>query len=150
MDMDRSIIICPHCGAKNKIPPNRLDEKAFCGKCHALITSGNQHDRPVTASDADFGDEVLNQPGAVIVDFWAPWCGPCRMVSPILERLASKYAGRIKVVKVNVDENPSTASRYAIRSIPSLLFFKDGNVVKSLMGALPQEELERHIEGILR
>jgi len=100
-------------------------------------------------NDKSFQSEVLGHPGLVLVDFWASWCGPCRMVSPILERLAGKYAGRIKIVKVNVDENQATASRYSIRSIPSLLFFRNGAVVKSLVGALPADELERHVEGLL-
>ena len=149
MDTDSLIIICSKCGAKNRIPRNRSDKKAYCGKCHAPIDAANHQIHPVSASDASFSNEVLNCPGAVLVDFWAPWCGPCRAVSPILDTLAVKYAGRIKVVKVNVDENPVTASRYDIRSIPSLVLFKNGAAIKSIIGAQPQESLERHLVDVL-
>jgi thioredoxin len=100
-------------------------------------------------SDANFSNEVLNYPGTVLVDFWAPWCGPCRTVSPMLDNIAVKYAGRLKVVKVNVDENPVIASRYGIRSIPSLVLFKKGDATKTIIGARPQEEIERHLVEVL-
>jgi thioredoxin 2 len=83
------------------------------------------------------------------VDCWAPWCGPCRIISPLLEQLASEYAGRLKVGKLNVDENPLTASQYAIQSIPTLLLFKDGQLVDRLVGALPRSEIERRLTSIL-
>jgi thioredoxin 2 len=149
MDTDSFMVICSTCGAKNRIPRSRSDKKAFCGKCHAPIDAASPKIHPISASDATFSNEVLNYPGAVLVDFWAPWCGPCRSVSPILDNLADKYAGRLKVVKVNVDENPVTASRYGIRSIPSLVLFKKGNAIKSIIGAQPQEELERHFVEVL-
>jgi thioredoxin 2 len=149
MDTDSFIVICPKCGVKNRIPSNRTDKKAFCGKCHVPIDAVNSQIHPISASDSNFSDEVLNYPGAVLVDFWAPWCGPCRTMSPILDNIAVKYTGRLKVVKVNVDENPVTASRYGIRSIPSLVLFKKSNAVKSIIGAQPQEELERHLVEVL-
>jgi thioredoxin 2 len=149
MDTDSFIVICTKCGAKNRIPMSNTNKKAFCGKCHGPIDVASSQIHPISASDANFSNEVLNYPGAVLVDFWAPWCGPCRTVSPMLDNLALKYAGRIKVVKVNVDENPVTASRYGIRSIPSLVLFKKGNVIKSIIGVQPQEELERHLAEVL-
>ena len=85
----------------------------------------------------------------VLVDFWAPWCGPCKMVGPMLERLAAKYAGRVKIAKLNVDENPATASRYGVSSIPSLLFFKQGRVVQTLVGAVPESRIEERIRALL-
>jgi thioredoxin 2 len=149
MDNDSFIVICPKCGAKNRIPGSRIDKKAFCGKCHVPIDAATAPVHPIIASDANFSNEVLNYPGAVLVDFWAPWCGPCRMVSPILDNLAIKYIGRLKVVKVNVDENPATASRYGIRSIPNIILFKRGNAIKNIIGAQSQEELERQLVEIL-
>jgi len=105
--------------------------------------------RPVEVTDAGFKDDVLAYPGAVLVDFWAPWCGPCRTVTPILDQLAEAYAGKIKIAKINVDENPQTASRFSIRSIPTLLFFKDGTLVNSLTGARSRQELERYIQSVI-
>ena len=88
-------------------------------------------------------------PGTVLVDFWAPWCGACRMVAPLLDQLAQEFSGRIRVAKLNVDENPLTSSRYSIRSIPSLLFFKNGTLVNTVTGALPKEELKRQVQAVL-
>lgn len=88
-------------------------------------------------------------PGAVLVDFWAPWCGACRMVAPLLDQLAQEFSGRIRVAKLNVDDNPLTSSRYSIRSIPSLLFFKNGTLVNTVTGALPKEELKRQVQAVL-
>lgn len=119
------------------------------GKCRRLLTVGVVHDYPVTVKDITFSMEVLSYPGAVIVDCWAPWCGPCHMVSPILDQLASEYAGRVKIAKLNVDENPLTASQYSIRSIPTMLLFRDGKLVNSLVGALPKGEIEGHLRSIL-
>ena len=149
MHTDSFIVICPKCGAKNRIPGSRADKKAFCGRCHVHIDAASTKIQPIPAGDENFSNEVLNYPGAVLVDFWAPWCGPCRTVSPILDNIAVKYAGRLKVVKVNVDDNPLTASRYGIRSIPDLVLFKKGNAIKSIIGAQPQEEIERHLAEML-
>jgi thioredoxin 2 len=149
MHTDSFIVICPKCGAKNRIPRSSTDKKAFCGKCHVPLDAASPQIHLTSASDANFSNEVLNYPGAVLVDFWAPWCGPCRTVSPILDNIAMKYADRLKVVKVNVDENPITVSRYGIRSIPSLVLFKKGNAIKNIIGAQPQEVLERHLVEVL-
>ncbi len=96
-------------------------------------------------TDATFDQEVLNSGVPVLVDFWAEWCGPCRLIAPTIDALAAEYAGRLKVGKVNVDENGSTAMRYQIRSIPTLLLFKGGKVVDQRVGALGKADLERFI-----
>lgn len=92
----------------------------------------------VQVSDADFDQQVINGQGLTIVDFWAEWCAPCRMIAPVLEELAHEYAGKMTIAKLNVDENPKTAARFGIRSIPTLLLFKGGERVDQIMGAVPR------------
>jgi thioredoxin 1 len=99
----------------------------------------------VSVTDANFSTEIESGQGLSIVDFWAAWCGPCRMVAPIMEQLAGEYSGRLKVAKLDVDANQQTAMRYNIRSIPSILFFKDGKHVDTVVGAVPKAMLERKI-----
>ena len=147
---EESIIIrCADCGTKNRIPKSRLKERPRCGKCRTPLAIDTVHDHPVDVTDGTFNKEVLSHDGPVLVDCWAPWCGPCRMVSPVLEQLASEYAGRAKIVKLNVDKNPRSASQYGIQSIPTLLFFKGGKQVHRLVGALPKAEIERHLISVL-
>ncbi|HHM24111.1 MAG TPA: thioredoxin [Bacteroidetes bacterium] len=100
-------------------------------------------------SDANFDDEVLKSDLPVLVDFWAIWCGPCKMVEPIVETLAQEYAGKLKVVKMDVDKNPNVPMRYGIRSIPTLLFFKNGQVVDQVIGAVPKRMIEDRIRKII-
>lgn len=103
----------------------------------------------IEVSDQNFEEEVLKATLPVLVDFWAPWCGPCRIVSPVVEKLAEKYADKLKFCKLNVDENPTTAAKYSIMSIPTLMFLKDGQVVETVIGAVPQSTLQSKIEGLL-
>ena len=100
-------------------------------------------------SDATFDQEVLRSEQPVLVDFWAVWCGPCKAIGPIVEAVAATYAGKLKVAKVNVDENGATPSRYGIRSIPALLFFKGGKVADQVVGFVPQDVIEEKIKRLL-
>src|SRR5947208_12612145 len=102
--------------------------------------------KPSEVTDQNFESEVINAETPVLVDFWAPWCGPCRMVAPIVEELAGEYDGRVKFVKLNTDENPQIASKYGIRSIPTLLVFKGGEVAGQIVGFRPKSDLQKRLD----
>jgi len=104
----------------------------------------------VVVNDANFKQEVLYSKVPGLVDFWAEWCGPCRQVGPVLDELAQEFNGKVKVTKLNIDESQQTVGQFRIRSIPTLLFFKDGNVVKQLIGAYPKARLKTELEEVLK
>jgi thioredoxin 1 len=105
--------------------------------------------KPIHVSDAEFQEKVLNSTTPVIVDFWAPWCGPCRMVAPILEELAKDYDGKIVVAKVNTDENPQWAMKFGVQGIPTMLFVKDGQLVDRMVGAAPKPFIQQRVDALL-
>ncbi len=105
--------------------------------------------KPIQITDAEFETKVLKSTTPVVVDFWAPWCGPCHMVAPSLEELAAEYDEKIVVAKVNVDENNQYATKYGVRGIPTMLFMKDGNLVDQLVGAYPKPEIKKRIVSLL-
>src|SRR5918995_5228709 len=129
----QSILTCAACGKKNKIRPSATGAP-HCGSC------GEPLPWLVNATDGTFDVEAQAGP-AVLVDLWAPWCGPCRVVGPILEEISRDYAGRIKVVKVNVDDNPATAERFQAYSIPTMVVLKGGRAVDRIVGAMPKGQL---------
>ena len=104
---------------------------------------------PTPVTDSDFDQEVLEADTVVLVDFWAEWCGPCKMVAPVLDDLSQEYDGKIKFTKVDVDENPETAMKYGIRSIPTLLVFKDGSPVDQVVGAVPKAVIKKRLDSAL-
>lgn len=136
-----SIVACPSCSTKNRVPVS-VTGRPRCAGC--------KNDLPwiVDAVDGDFAD-AIDTKRLVVVDLWAPWCGPCRMIAPILEKLAGDYAGRLKIVKVNVDDNPATAQRFQAQSIPLLVFLRNGKTVASVIGAQPEATLRRQVEAHL-
>jgi thioredoxin 1 len=108
-----------------------------------------ENGKTITVTDDNFQSEIEQAPGLAIVDFWATWCYPCRAVAPIVEQLASDYEGRVKVAKLDVDSNQRTATRFNVRSIPTILFFKDGQVVDTVVGAVPRPQLEGKIQALI-
>jgi thioredoxin 1 len=105
--------------------------------------------KPTEVNDSNFDQMVLQSKTPVLVDFWAVWCGPCRMVAPVVEELAGEYEGKVTFTKLNVDENPKTSSQYGIMSIPTLLIFKDGAPVSNIIGFRPKAELKKNIDAVL-
>jgi len=103
----------------------------------------------IQLTDENFEQEVVKSAQPVLVDFWAPWCGPCRMIGPVIEELAKEYAGKVKVCKLNTDEAQDTAAKYQISAIPTILLFKGGKVVQQLVGLQPKEELKKHLDELI-
>jgi thioredoxin 2 len=149
MSPESIIITCPRCGTKNRVPQGRMHDRPVCAKCRAPLAVEKSSARPVEVTDRNFQEEVLNYSGPVVLDCWAPWCGPCRMVGPVIDQLAAEYAGRVKFAKLNTDENQRTAGQFSIQSIPTLLFFKGGQLVNRQVGALPKAAIEREMQAIL-
>ena len=145
--MGTLMIVCSACGATNRVPGDKVAQglAPVCGKCRAPLPAGRPH--PVT--DASFAQDVERSPLPVLVDAWAPWCGPCHMIAPIIDQLAIELAGRVRVVKLNVDDNPRTAARFDLRSIPTLLVLKDGREVDRLVGVQPKQEITRRLEQVI-
>jgi thioredoxin 2 len=118
----------------------------ICGRCKKPL---NSRPTPLEITDANFADAVERSPLPVLVDMWAPWCGPCRQVAPVVEQLAVELSGRMRVAKLNVDESPVTAARFQIQSIPALLMFKGGKEVDRIIGAQPKSEILRRVERMI-
>ena len=140
------IVTCPQCATKNRVDETRLKRnEAKCGNCGVLLAAGATTDnesKPIVVSDATLDREVIGITGKpVLLDCWAPWCGPCRIVGPIMDQLASEANGRYRIAKLNIDENKVTAARYQIASIPTMLIFKDGKLIDRLIGAQPKQAI---------
>jgi thioredoxin len=142
-----SVITCPNCGAKNRVDENRADRfQAVCGKCGQKLpppaAAGAASAHPLTVTDTSLTAELAGA-GArpVLVDCWAPWCGPCRAIAPVMDQLAAESGGRYVVAKLNVDENPRTATQYHIDAIPAMLLFKNGQLVDKIVGLQPKQAI---------
>jgi thioredoxin 2 len=142
--MEPLMIGCPACGATNRVPGDKVAQglAPVCGKCKAALPVG----KPQPVTDATFAEDVERSPLPVLVDAWAPWCGPCHAIAPVIDELAIELAGRVRVVKLNVDDNPRTAARFDLRSIPTLLVLKGGREVDRLVGVQPKREIARRLE----
>lgn len=141
--MDSKVIECPNCGRKNRVPA-AAEGVPQCGNCH--------HPLPwmAEAGDDDFGDVAERANILVLVDMWATWCGPCRQVSPALEQVARDLAGKVKLVKVDVDKAPKVSERFTIQAVPTLMLIRDGRVVARQAGAAPASALRSWVDEVLR
>ena len=144
--MTERLVNCPSCGATNRLPPPQPGKKVICGKCKTPIDPAVG---PVEITDATFAEEVERSPTPVLLDLWADWCGPCHMLAPTIAQLSSELAGRVKVAKLDIDENPQTAGRFGVRSIPTLLVLKGGKEVDRLVGVQPKQEIVRRLERVI-
>ena len=130
---DRILTHCPHCQATNRLPAERIADAPVCGRCGEPLLAG----QPLELNDANFDSVVLASKQPLLVDFWAPWCGPCRMMAPAFEQAGKTLAGRALLVKVNSDDNPQLSARFGIRSIPTLVRIDKGRETARQSGALP-------------
>ena len=149
------VVACTKCGTKNRVNENAATTRQpVCGKCGAALRVAAPRERarmrqPLTVTDATFEKEVLRAGNApVLLDCWAPWCGPCRAVAPVLDQLAAEANGKYRIAKLNVDENPQTTAQFGIQSIPTMLVFKNGALVDRFVGVQPKEILAARLASL--
>ncbi len=130
-------VVCPHCDSINRVPAERLGAGGNCGRCHKPLFDGH----PVTLTQANFATHLTRSDLPVVVDFWAPWCGPCKMMAPAFERAAAELEPQVRLAKVNTEQEPGLAAQYAIRSIPTVALFRGGREVDRVAGAMDLRRL---------
>ena len=136
-------VVCPHCGGINRLPSERLAEKPSCGKCHKPVLDGV----PVNLSSPSFDRFISKNELPVVVDFWAAWCGPCKMMAPVFSQAASEMATQFRFAKVDTEQAQDIAARYNIRSIPTMIMFKNGQEINRVAGAMDQTGLKRWLSA---
>jgi thioredoxin len=143
------LVRCANCGATNRVPMDKVESglKPICGRCKTPVdvTSAS---KPVAVTDATFSAEVERSPVPVLLDMWAAWCGPCQRIAPMIDELATEMGDRVRFAKLNVDENPQTAARFHVRSIPTLLVLKGGQEVDRIVGLQPKSEIVRRLQRV--
>ena len=141
------IVKCDSCGAKNRVRQDAaVERQPICGKCGAVLPAPSME--PAIVTDANYADLVEASSTPVLLDLWAAWCGPCRIVAPMVDELATELAGRVRVAKLNVDENPATAGRFNVVSIPTLLVLKEGREIDRIVGVQPKAEIVRRLARV--
>ena len=147
MAKDR-LLTCSSCGQLNRVDEEKIAQglQPKCGRCKNLLSLSTS---PIQLTDATFGDLVEKSAMPVLVDFWAPWCGPCHALAPVIEQLASEFDGKIRIGKLDTDENPRTSSRFQVQSIPTLILFANGKEVDRLIGVRSKQEITSRIQRTL-
>jgi thioredoxin len=147
MTGNAKIIQCPKCGAKNRVDSEKqTGREPVCERCKTVLVEAAH---PLIVTDRNFAEEVEKSPLPVLLDFWAAWCGPCRMIAPVIEQLAKELSGKARVGKIDVDQNQTTAARFRVQSIPTLLVIKGGREVERIVGAQSKEAILRRLEPYL-
>jgi thioredoxin 2 len=147
MKMSERLLKCSSCGTMNRVPLPQPGRTTICGKCKAPLdtAAASAAGGPIPVTDSTFAEQVERAQTPVLLDFWAEWCGPCHMLAPTIDQISSELAGKVKVAKLNIDQNPNIANRFGVRSIPTLLILKDGREVDRLVGVQPKQEILRRL-----
>ena len=140
------LIRCGCCGAQNRVSAGKEKGAPVCGKCKTPLAP---EARPVIVTDANYAAEVESSPLPVLLDLWAAWCAPCRMIAPVVEQIAREFAGKIRVGKLDVDQNPQTAARFNVQGIPTLLILKNGREIDRIVGAASKETILARLKNIV-
>ena len=142
---DQRLIQCPTCSATNRVPEEKLAQglEPVCGRCKTPLSASR---KPINVTDVTFSADVERSPTPVLLDVWADWCGPCKMLAPVIDEIAEEMQGRVRVAKLDADRNPMTASRFNVRSIPTLLILKGGREFDRIVGVQPKSEILQRLE----